>query len=361
MTRNFKVALSFLAIFFSDFVHSDDPKEVKSGEVSQSAKASAVNNSYGVVLNDSPSNISGSNWQVQSGSGNSEVSIKISPLNSFANASLTLTAPIDKDSEYTKFNRSERIVNDVSLTFGFSRIFHFKETLNRIEPAALAKIVDICEADRSQFSGLDEKKDCEDIDAQVLLESYEGKDLAGLRAVSNYHSWIGSPFFISGLSIEVGRSDFKYFVPDSLEAEEQSEEAWAIGPSVSFNIPHRSLITAKVVYQNMYKSQKAVVRCPSNSESQFVKCFSYADGPPEHIERLVATVEARFSNRLPLIKRISPKVSHENSDHRWDFDLPVFLLKDKKGIYNGGFNANWNSEDDEWEFSVFVGAAFPTF
>jgi hypothetical protein len=43
------------------------------------------------------------------------------------------------------------------------------------------------------------------------------------------------------------------------------------------------------------------------------------------------------------------------NEDRWFVDVPVYL-RDIEGPFNGGVSVGWNSEQDEFLISLFVGA-----
>ena len=356
--KGFPRSVIVFFLIFTPLTHAET--EHVGRTMTQKGKADLVNQSNGPALNDSPSNIAGSNWQIHSGSDKSNVSIKVTPKNGWLNSSLTFEAPIAKGSDASSFNQSSEFVNDASVKLGFSYIHVPKSTEEKIDPFKVTELQKLCDKDRSPFEGLDEDLKCSEFKLSELEKAYKGEDDKGLDALSSYRSWSNETYFVYGASLGAGHDEFKYFKEDSLETEKKNETAWSASLSGSAKFPKIALVTLKLDYQNLYKASASVTRCPTGGTTETSNCASASGAKPKQVERLVTSLEGRFTtNSLELVKGVAPKLTYNDDDDKFSFNLPVFFLNDSKGVYNGGLNSSWNNAEHKWVFSVFVGAAFP--
>ncbi|MEM8492692.1 MAG: hypothetical protein AAF756_17895 [Pseudomonadota bacterium] len=164
-----------------------------------------------------------------------------------------------------------------------------------------------------------------------------------------------------GGEARIGRENFKFIEADSISETEEDETPWSVAVFGGHELG-RWTVTYRAKFEQQYKPQNDVVRCPSSAvEVEFIDCISGANGGPNDVDSRQVSIEMRrVIERFTFIGPIgiAPAIHHDLEQHVTGVDVPVFLWQSDKGQLTGGVRFGWRDDTNDSQFGVFVSQPF---
>jgi hypothetical protein len=267
---------------------------------------------------------------------------------SFSSWSASLSAPLSKSDPFTSIATLDGLANSFSLTLGFNKFFvsGFKNPTDS-QGHVLPNVVEIC-----ALAGIKHDEPCD-------LRAVE----AGLKKTGHedrYPEFLES--FISpdarkwtyGLKGTLGYESYDFFQSGTLASQSDSKVPWSAGAYIGF-IPPRTetFLSAGAEFQRAYKPTKQKIECPV-STGTIAECVNGSIGPPKSVNERLVYLEGRTELAGTAMDL---KITHDFESGDNGVDLPIYLLRDDKGDWNGGVRVGWTNTD-HFAVGIFVGGGF---
>jgi hypothetical protein len=161
------------------------------------------------------------------------------------------------------------------------------------------------------------------------------------------------------VTAEVGRSDYNYFQPGTLVHDTTVAIPWSVGGSwgrIARVLGGVNLISGGLRYEHTFTPGASTQICVPLATGGAEQCRTQPIGAPAEKHAWVADIQARrfLGSRLA----INPKISLRVNDGVWGFQAPIYFAGPADGGLTAGALPSWNSEDEVFQLSVFVGKAF---
>ena len=296
-------------------------------------------------------------FELSASTANSKASVRVGATRSegnlehltFSSTSATVSAPVNKQDDFTNLATLDGFANAAELALRYSKLVVAGAANPRLpdgEPSPRMKEV----YDRA---GLDP-----DIyyDLNLVKEALARKGMLALYPEFEALYWNpDSPRWVYGASARIGTEKFKYLPAGTAAFQSSRETPWAIGvyggliPKVSNDL----YLGASLEYQDVFASSSPVTICPTEASGDVIECLTGAYGPPKQTDRLIVSLEGRkaFGGAGAILR-----LSHDLRSGDYGIDLPVHLFNFTSGL-SSGFRLGWTNTD-QFSLGVFVGAAF---
>jgi hypothetical protein len=161
------------------------------------------------------------------------------------------------------------------------------------------------------------------------------------------------------VAAEVGRSDYNYFQAGTLVHDTTVAIPWSIGGSwgrITRAFGGINLISGGLRYEHTFTPGASTQICVPLDTAGVEECRTQPIGAPAEKHAWVADIQARrfLGARLAA----NPKISLRLNDGVWGIQVPIYFAGPADGGLTAGALPSWNSEDDQFQLSVFVGKAF---
>jgi hypothetical protein len=146
-----------------------------------------------------------------------------------------------------------------------------------------------------------------------------------------------------------GRAERSFFATD---ATKQSENRVGYSGSLLGGLlfPRGSLY-GKITGKRDYEENDPATLCSPIAGSVLQDCTSLPLGKAKVVDSLVSGLELRyFFPRFAL----APSVQYDHKADVWGIEVPVFLVRNDKDAFTGGFKLGWRSDQDKVVAAVFV-------
>ena len=117
-----------------------------------------------------------------------------------------------------------------------------------------------------------------------------------------------------------------------------------------------SYIGLNIKYQRSHKANAPTDFCRDVENAEGVSICSQAIfGPPQEKEELIFQLEGRF-----LTKNLGfhPKATWNEKESEVNYELPIYFIRNEKGLLTGGASLEYLDADHEFRLNVFVGTPF---
>lgn len=157
---------------------------------------------------------------------------------------------------------------------------------------------------------------------------------------------------VYGLSLKTGRVVYDYIDPATISQMSVERTGWSAKAFYAVRPLEQSwLVTMSVEHQDGYKAQDDATLCPIGGGA----CLTGPNGAPTSRTQDLVSVELRrsfgeFSAALAL--------TYDSTEDVYAVELPVYMIRNSDGDFNGGVKLNWRSDQDDVIASVFVGRTF---
>lgn len=157
----------------------------------------------------------------------------------------------------------------------------------------------------------------------------------------------------------IGRTKFNYFEENTFAHQSTDETPWSVEGTYGQLwrlLGGVNLVAAGLRYERSYKAGSKSNICVPLGSGGATQCRNQPVGAPAAGEAWVANVQARrfLSPRLA----VNPKVSFRIDDEVIGLQMPIYFAGPADGGLIAGLLPSWNSEDDRFSLSLFVGKAF---
>lgn len=256
-------------------------------------------------------------------------------------SSLTVSVPFNKSKGQAVFATLNGLSGDIDVSGAFSSF-----TWN-INPVSYGKAV--CQECRQRGIGI---LQCSvegpgGIVDQMKSKNVSEPDIDTLRDAMLYRLFGVSRTWAAEAS--VGRGERSYFASD---ATKQSEDR--IGYSASLLgglLFSRGSLYGKVTGKRDYEDNDPATLCSPIAGSVLQDCTSLPLGKAKVVNSLVSGLELRYF--YPNFA-LAPSVRYDHESDVWGIELPVFLVRNEKEAFTGGFKLGWRSDQDKVVAAVFV-------
>ncbi len=253
-------------------------------------------------------------------------------------SSLTVSVPFNKSKGQAVFATLNGLSGDIDVSGAYSS-FTWK-----IKPTLYGEAV--CEECRSLGIGL---LACNtDAVAHALKDEKRSPDeIAAVRsAFENKIFGVSKTWSVEG---SVGRGERSYFASD---ATKQSEDRIGYSGSLLGGLLFsRGSLYGKVTGKRDYEDNDPATLCSPITGSVLQDCTSLPLGKAKVVNSLVSGLELRYF--YPNFA-LAPSVRYDHESDVWGIELPVFLVRDEKDAFTGGFKLGWRSDQDKVVAAVFV-------
>ena len=160
------------------------------------------------------------------------------------------------------------------------------------------------------------------------------------------------------LSATAGTEEFDFLDADTLAKRSRNESVYAVEASLDFiRIPSSWVYRIAYRHEDTYSSAPSQTLCMP-ATPPFLSCQTGAVGEPINKETDILTVEARRSFAK---LGIAPKVAYDIDEEVLGVDLPVYFVRNDKGVLTGGVNFGWRDDEKDLVISAFFGRTFKLF
>ena len=301
--------------------------------------------------------------QFESGVNEDVARFRFSPPSGKNGIYLELGIPVNEDKSDTLLKNFRGLKNVNSVKFGFRSIRFSNKT-----PEFHSRLLDLCLARPQTLFGLqppfpgkeDEQHPCYMANSQLLkLFKAKNADPADLKIAQDTAKVLASTTPVFYLSASYGKDNYQYFNNDTaISTSSDEEEAWSIKTGVAFINPGlSSRISLEYEYLRNFQKMNSEVRCPLVPDAEFLTCQSHATGAPEeNIDSILALEYRRNFKNFAL----AAKFSWDLEDETAYVSLPLYFYRGGEAL-DTGMRADWNEENDDWEYSLFLSKKFDLF
>lgn len=155
------------------------------------------------------------------------------------------------------------------------------------------------------------------------------------------------------VSGSIQEAEFQYLDPATYQPGSEQHTARSIGASIG-RFFGRWLWTAGYRYEVGYDASSPAQICVP-LEGGALRCRTAPLGAPARREGSTANFQVRgwFSSKAAW----NPRVTYRMYDDEWGVEIPIYFVPDGVDLI-GGITPSYNSRDDDWTISLFVGKAF---
>jgi len=268
----------------------------------------------------------------------------------FANLSFAFSAPLNKDEDNTTIATLDGLTNAFQASMKLSKFNVYGLRMGHLTADGdyTAEYIELCKA-----AGIDVLKN-EICDSNLMKEGLRKNKRSALYA--NYMALFWDPAAWKstyGVEATIGYEEFKFREVATLDKNDSNETPWSIGLFGGFIPPSKNaFVSFGLKFQETYKPTDKRTVCPTETELEYLECITGNIGGPNEKKKHLAYIDVR--SQLEHMG-FSARVTHDFKNDETGVDLPIYLLKSSKGIFNGGLRLGWTSEDD-FSFGVFVGS-----
>jgi len=268
----------------------------------------------------------------------------------FSSFIITASAPIDESNDATQLATLDGLRNAFTVSTKYTR---FTTTGAKNPAGDLPRLEMLCVALQTAYHEQTGKSDVEcDTDnyKKYLPGRYAEYKSLFYNPDNKKHAW--------GFEPKIGYKKFDFIKKDTIEEKKQSEIPWSFHVFGGFSPKQwKTLISFGAEYQHGFKEADSGTVCPPSSTGGNLTCKTGALGEPTQEDAKLLYVEFR---RRIMGKALSLKVTNDFEKDILGVDLPVYLMSNKEGSLTGGIRTGW-TEDEKWQFGLFVGSAFSLF
>ena len=255
---------------------------------------------------------------------------------------LTLSGPIDKNSDRTELAGLHGLSGKSKIEFGFQKRFGAMTATFHNTPANIARWQELCHH-ANQPDGCD-----------LFSIGVSESEIAKIVTVKGKMQF---------LSVSAGYSSdtFRYLDATTLVPGKQrhpgysAEGAYTILPMLWNTLYSASL---KYEYQNQFEPGAQKQLCtPSVAGS--LECSAAIVGAPKRDRGRGITIESRWYAGRGFA--IEPLISRDTVARSTSIELPMYFLQDRDGKPAGGVTVGWDSKERQVNAAIFVGAALKAF
>jgi hypothetical protein len=152
------------------------------------------------------------------------------------------------------------------------------------------------------------------------------------------------------LSASAARSELEFLSP-SLGKESDSKIGWGLSAGAAAAPSGRKQLYAfGAEYLREYKVPKAGIYCPPSNGSDPTRCVQGALGVPVQVTKklLWGSLRGELAGVGYDLRITRDLVSHENA-----VDLPIYLLRNQKGLFSAGVRLGW-TESEDFKAAIFI-------
>lgn len=113
----------------------------------------------------------------------------------------------------------------------------------------------------------------------------------------------------------------------------------------------RGSLYGKVTGKRDFEENDPATLCSPITGSVLQNCTSLPLGKAQVVNSLVSSLELRYF--FPAVA-LAPSVQYDHQSDIWGLELPVFLVRDEKNAFTGGFKLGWRSDQHNVIAGVFV-------
>ena len=312
--------------------------------------------------------------------------------------SLTLKAPLDKDSGSGTFVTETGLSNQFAAEFSYSRIFAKFAPISALSEAAKLKFLTRCKAEAREQpayallqAGPQGTPSLEV--AQKNFERHyceEGGDWPGLPVATlrrflspaevaavkgEEFAQAGEPIKLLNLSGSVGYREFKFLSPTTFVENKKKEMTYAFSISGGYIAGRgQPFFGGGYEYKRDFTEKPKRVVCPAATAGLPTSCpFKVFDAPERDIShnvfalvRIADLFPREEPNKFRLPIALEVRAGYDIHDKILGVSVPVYFLFDDKGGFRGGAKFDWanrsaDSKKDEFKFGIFVVKSFDLF
>lgn len=110
-------------------------------------------------------------------------------------------------------------------------------------------------------------------------------------------------------------------------------------------------------FQRAYKESTTKAQlCTEIEGSTLQSCMILPFGAPERLEGMITHLEFRrlFGGPKEAQLVVAPLLSYDGAQDVWGVQLPLYLFRNKEGLFSGGLRFGWRSDEERFVGSVFV-------
>jgi hypothetical protein len=253
-------------------------------------------------------------------------------------SSLTVSVPFNKSKGEAVFATLNGLSGDIDVSGAFSSF-----TWN-IKPTLYGEAV--CGECRDLGIGL---LDC---NLDGIAKKLENEKMSADEAAAVRSAFEDKIFGVSrtwAAAASVGRGERSFFASD---ATKQSENRLGYSASLLGGLlfPRGSLY-GKVTGKRDYEDNDPATLCTPITGGLLQDCTSLPLGKAQVVDSLVSGLELRyFFQKFAL----APSVRYDHESDVWGIEMPLFLVRNEKDAFTGGFKLGWRSDQHKVVAAVFV-------
>lgn len=268
---------------------------------------------------------------------------------------LKISGPINKNQSQTELVTLEGLQKNTKIGYVFSwRSVDPVLVFRSVTPKNFDEM--LCEAHKEDKPN--QNTDCKNLnpDSDAILFEELGYGSEPYKALLKKLGLAGS--FLVGLEATYAApNSFDFVTTDSLEVQSETHDGFAAALGVGWLRYQQGFyyLGLSYRYEEGYQSGKEQEICqPFGTDLDALSCAKRVVGAPTESKKQIASVEARRYSRDGSFA-LNPRFSYDFENSVSSVQLPVYFLKDGKGILNGGLTAGWRSDTDDFTLSLFVG------
>jgi len=275
-------------------------------------------------------------------------------------ATLKLAGPVSQDSDRSDLATLKGLADQTSVTLGLRSLGKTREEIRKEVADKLQAAID---KDPLAFRNTLESAWQAEHPGVAVPSDLSTDDLSP-RARRNFLRGIGATggsFFFSSEATYAVPKTFSFVIPQTLARRQEQHEGYSGTVSTGWlpvvsPLPYVGL---SFTYEDSFESQGKQQICEPFGPVGSLRCQNLTLGAPKQVQKQLLQLETRryFPRAL---SAIGLRITQDFKNDVTGVELPVWVIRDRSGMLNGGVAVGWRSDSEEWTFSAFVGSPFGT-
>lgn len=274
----------------------------------------------------------------------------------FGTYSISLSAPLDDDADFTSPLTLDGLSNAASIKLQLSQLvvpavpFADEGTDN-------GPICERMRAEARRRKPGEAAPPCDTFNVNDLLGADDARRFNAARNV------VPKALIYRGLSGRVGYKKYSFYDPNTLAKGELDRTPWRVAAFWSWIGGHQDWsVTADYVHEVSFEQAPTKTACLAGT-GPVLSCVSGPLARTERVTRDILSLEARFAfgpRALGIVQPkwgLAPKAVYDANNDEWAVGLPVYLFGDSSGL-TGGIRADWESKAHDIIVGVFLTKTF---
>lgn len=266
--------------------------------------------------------------------------------------SARLEVPIGGKDDLTARDTLDALRNGPSVTLGYSW-YRFRSTADNLQSEAFTRLMD-----RARVACREEEDDDSRCNPPINVAGFARHYLGeyAVNRVLNHDIWR------YGLQGQAGINRFGYIEAGTLDRRHDMELQLSASAFLAWYPANgTNALIARAEYQDAWEAADSAIICRPVVVTPATDCVSGAPTPPEHVQRLNASLEYRQVFSLTgrrFYLALSPRATVDTLSGDYRLDLPIYLIPRTDMPILPGITISYSSEKEDVAFALVLRASF---